>query len=267
MVRNTVALAITNPAFVEAYMVGLNHEMARELLWQEYAASQRATYFRQFWGPTGHADAGTAKDIPPIHQWSSRAALGANGTLPADAQPLVLVIRGEVFRRYPHTIVYAVRARSEAGRRVLGDEERAPILRGSLQPDVNFFGFALSAEEARGEDGGVGWFFVLQEQASAPTFGLDASLAALPAPPARWSDLSWGHLVPPDGDPRSIAYIDLDADHPRTDAPALQDARWHADRGFGPTGARAADLAYIALQQPVRVAVHGADLLPAGGVA
>jgi hypothetical protein len=261
---DSVALALTNPAFVEAYMVGLNHEMARELLWQEYPASQRATYFRQFWGPTGRVE-GTPKDIRPIHQWSSTAALGANGTLPAGGQPLVLVIRGEVFRRYPHTLVYAVRARSEAGQRVLGDEERAPILRGSLAPDVNFFGFTLSAEEARGEDGAPGWFFVLQEPASAPTFGLDVGLTAMATPPAKWSDLSWGHLVPPGGDPRTIAYIDLDAEHPRTDAPALQDARWHAEQGLGPTGARAADLAYITVQQPVRVAIHGADLLPAGG--
>ena len=30
-------------------MVGLNHEMARELLWREYPTDQRGSYFRQFW--------------------------------------------------------------------------------------------------------------------------------------------------------------------------------------------------------------------------
>ena len=39
----------TNPRFIESYMVGLNHEMARELLWREYPTDQRGTCFRQFW--------------------------------------------------------------------------------------------------------------------------------------------------------------------------------------------------------------------------
>ncbi len=36
----------TNNRFIEAYLVGLNHEMGRELLWREYPTDQRGTYFR-----------------------------------------------------------------------------------------------------------------------------------------------------------------------------------------------------------------------------
>ena len=39
----------TNQRFVEAYMVGLNYEFARKLLWREYPTDQRGSYFRQFW--------------------------------------------------------------------------------------------------------------------------------------------------------------------------------------------------------------------------
>ncbi len=39
---NTVTLLETNPSFVEAYLVGLNHEMGRELLWREYPTERRA---------------------------------------------------------------------------------------------------------------------------------------------------------------------------------------------------------------------------------
>ena len=39
----------TNNRFIEAYLVGLNHEMARELLWREYPTDQRGTYFNSFW--------------------------------------------------------------------------------------------------------------------------------------------------------------------------------------------------------------------------
>ena len=42
---------LTNPPFIEAYMVGLNHEFARELLWREYPTDQRGPPFRQFWEP------------------------------------------------------------------------------------------------------------------------------------------------------------------------------------------------------------------------
>ncbi|MCK4375466.1 MAG: hypothetical protein KAX19_09060, partial [Candidatus Brocadiae bacterium] len=47
--QNTLGLVRTNQRFLESYMVGLNHEMARELLWREYPTDQRGTYFRQFW--------------------------------------------------------------------------------------------------------------------------------------------------------------------------------------------------------------------------
>ena len=51
--QNTVTLLETNQPFIEAYMVGLNHEMARELLWREYPTDQRGTPFRQFWDVRG----------------------------------------------------------------------------------------------------------------------------------------------------------------------------------------------------------------------
>src|SRR5882762_9863960 len=47
--QNSMTLLETNQRFIEAYMVGLNHEMARELLWREYPTDQRGSYFRQFW--------------------------------------------------------------------------------------------------------------------------------------------------------------------------------------------------------------------------
>ena len=64
----------TNRRFVEAYMVGLNVEMGRELLWRGFPTNQLGTYFDHFWG--GGAD------IKPLHTWGDRplgrcAQLGA----------------------------------------------------------------------------------------------------------------------------------------------------------------------------------------------
>ena len=54
----TVGALETNTAFREGYMVGLNHEMNRQLLWHRYPTDQRATYFRQFWPDQGYVPAG-----------------------------------------------------------------------------------------------------------------------------------------------------------------------------------------------------------------
>ena len=83
--NNTISILRTNPTFIEAYMIGLNHEMSRELLWRGYPTDQRGTYFRQFWDPAGHVpkpitaeEHENLKDIKPIHEWDSKKGLGEN---------------------------------------------------------------------------------------------------------------------------------------------------------------------------------------------
>jgi hypothetical protein len=271
---NTVALVESNQAFIEAFMVGLNHEFARELLWNEYPTDQRGSYFRQFWDVAGCVpklgiglDSEASKDIKLIHSWSKTSSLGDNSARPADAaEPLVLLVRGDLLRRYPNALVYAVKATVDgAGRRDLGVEERHPIFMGRLDPDVAFYGFDLDAAEVRGGDGEHGWFFVLQEQPSEPRFGLDL----VPAPAASltsWSNLSWGHLAADATALEAITHIDLNTELPDTRAvvPAQDEpiVAWHDESGLGAAGTTAAQLAYITLQRPVRVAVHGSQMLP-----
>ena len=120
---NTISLLETNPKFIESYLVGLNHEMGRELLWREYPTDMRGSYFRQFWevkgvsNPDTPADAEKLKDILKVHSWQSVSALGAHKPPPppdADVQPgekqVVLVIRGDLLKRYPNTVIYAQKA-------------------------------------------------------------------------------------------------------------------------------------------------------------
>jgi hypothetical protein len=273
---NTVALLLTNQRVIEAYMVGLNHEMSRELLWHEYPTDLRGTYFRQFWdvsgyvpGPGERLDPETLRDVRPIHAWPKDAALGSNTSRrpPPGGEHLVLLVRGELLRRYPNATVYAARAkRGTDGRRTPDEEERHPVFSGRLHPDVAFFGFELSVEEARGVDapnGPHGWFFVVQEQPSEPRFGLDAE-GATGAPVSEWNELSWPGLVARDEDLAGLGYIDLAAALPDTTAAeaAPPHAVWHADARPGGRGARASDLAFITLQRPMRVAWHASDMLP-----
>jgi len=49
VLQNTIGLLQTNRRFIEAFMVGLNHEMAAELRWREFPTDLRGSYFRSFW--------------------------------------------------------------------------------------------------------------------------------------------------------------------------------------------------------------------------
>jgi len=270
--QNTTTLLETNQSVIEGYMVGLSHEMARELQWNEYPTDMRGTYFRQFWDVAGYAGSVTPeklRDIKEIHTWLT-TGLGENSArdLPPAGRHLVLLVRGELLRRYPNTIVYAVKTVRGPSGRELGPEERHPLFRGTLEPDVTFFGFDLTAEEVRGVDDpqspDQGWYFVLQEQPSEPRFGLDVATGALGGVAVTWSDLSWSHLAASEVDLRALACIDLDVNLPDTRLIAQTGgAAWHATTGLGPAGATAAHLAYITLQRPMRVALHGSDMIRA----
>jgi hypothetical protein len=238
--ENKVVLLQTNQRFVEAYMAGLSHEFSRELVWNEYPTDQRGTYFRQFWDPAGHVPAdGTSsdreslRDIREIHLWSS-SALGANSPrrLPSgstrEEERLVLLIRGDLLRRYPTATVYATFS-SNAGP-APGDPERHPLFRGTLRPDVTFLGFDMTVAQAGAAPvGGRRWYFVLQEQAGETRFGFDEA--------ASGGGLAWTNLAVVGG-----AHIDVAA------VPRL--------------GRTAAEIARSALQQPVRVLIPAASLLP-----
>jgi len=273
---NTVGALTTNQAFIEAYMVGLNHEMSRVLLFNEYPTDQRGSYFRQFWDirgyvglPGNETDPEAMRDILPIHTWPKANALGRNTARrpPPSGEHLVLLVRGELLKRYPTATVQAVRARWVSGRRELDETSvKAPVFGGTLDPDLVFYGFELSASEARGStalSGDPGWFFVLKEHPTEPRFGLDATRGTpLPGAPP-WSALSWQDLAADETALAALTVIDLDANLPDTTAidPGGV-AKWHADAGTGPTGARSSDIAHITLRLPFRVSIHADDLLP-----
>ena len=251
---DTITLMIDNQRFIEAYMVGLNHEMARVLLFEEYPTDQRGSYFRQFWDVRGtvattEAEVEVRRDITPIHGWNKQAKLGQNGARAAGAL-LVLLVRGEVLRRYPGTVIHAAKAELRNGKIEPGKEERSPLFHGTMAPDLTFLGFALGEEEARGDGTSAepGWFFVVQEQPTAPRFGLDIDQVA--SPPPR-DNLSWKDFA---SDPSSLTYLGFEGTLPAVSgAPAA--VRW-------PNDPRASDIAFMTLRQPFRVAVHASQMLP-----
>ena len=342
--QNTLGLLKTNGRFVEAFMVGLNHEMARELLWREYPTDQRGSYFRQFWDvndyiPTdddlSSIDSAIAelsqqdidrvvrrnvprvedaldlseadirvlleddllekklKDIKSIHKWKN-SQLGSNDNRPesepasdveillgsndnqsesepaSDVENLVLLVRGDLLRKYPNTIIYAVQAKQDAVRgRVPGlpeyfpempppdvtieswiGEIKRPIFSGQLPPDITFFGFSLTKEQAKADPG---WFFVIEERISESRFAFDMATAPESEAPADTDQINWGHI--PDlheGDKlRDDVYLNGSTFNSERLPPEIPD--WNES---------SASIAWITHQKPVRIAVHASRMIP-----
>jgi len=252
---NTIALLKTNPELIEAYMVGLNHEMSRELLWRGFPTDQRGTYFRQFWDaageqpPSTEAERELRRDITPIASWTADSKLGTHGARGSAVGQMVLLVRGDLLRRYPRAIVYALESvwSADGTRRELGTTERYPIFRATQSPDITMLGFPLTEAEVRGADnkaaGHPGWFFVLQEQPTEPRFGMDVA-KTYGGTPQHWSDLTWGHLAPDEAGLTQIVYVPIDG--------LLKNAV--VDQI--PWGKNSAHMASITRQPPFRVAVH-----------
>ena len=241
---DTITLLETNPRFVESFMVGANHEFNRELLWRRYPTDRRSTALRRFWDRIDDGD-----DIDPIHEWQGTRRLGSNGRGDADGS-IVLLVRGELLRRFPNAVVYAAAATSD--RRI--DVAATPInavFAGSLEPDITFVGFDIDVVAATA---GNGTMFVIQEQPAEPRFGLDVPRSAVTVgAPQRWSDLTWGHVgVEPGG------HLDVEVFATTTQLPLAASAPTVTAR----FGADAAHMAAITFQRPFRVAVHSSEILP-----
>ena len=278
--NNTISLLETNQRFIEAYMVGLNHEMACELLWREFPTDQRGSHFRQFWDVGDVINRNPSKtqaqleeellDIRKLHEWESTTTLGSHENRPLppggdkDDARVVLVVRGDLLKKYPTVVIYAQQAKwaVENGRdvRVLDNDNPAltikhPIFKAEIEPDIRFLGFDLTKKVARGNSdrqaNDPGWFFVLQERPGEPRFGLDNLSDETPDPPTKWDHVAWEHLAEFD----TLDFIDLSRNAP---VPAgMTDS---TDQQFV-WGRNAADMAYILYQVPVMVAFHAADML------
>ena len=190
--KNTVGALETNPPFIEAFMVGLNHSFASELLWRDYPTDRRLSSFRQFWDPSARIpkpeNPEDLKDVAEVHTWDDKtdgdddileSPLGSNTTTGGGRADeggdsaretnsnVVLVVRGDLLQRYPSAVIYAVKAKRDDS----GDKEphwpsesvdsggvdtpflRFPIFRGKIGSDVTFLGFDLTAKKATGTIG------------------------------------------------------------------------------------------------------------------
>jgi hypothetical protein len=269
---NTASLVVTNQKAVESFMVGGNNEMSRTLLYNEYPTDLRFTYFQQFWDSRGVPGADTAPqnfyDIKPIHTWGA-SQLGANTGRhePPGQDDVVLFVRGEVLLRYPTTIVYAAKAiRNTTDPKLPAlilpadslDKDpnfhRDYIFHGELDPDIRFFGFPLSIQDALAGDG---WFFILQQHPGEPVFGFDVVSRS---PLVSFKEVTWSMVLGAPGVGAAAAvpgYLSF-----KQASPAIQAFLATQGPRTPSWGATSADVAHYTLRRPTRVAYHAKEMIP-----
>jgi hypothetical protein len=254
---NTVTFFEENRAFIEAFLVGANHEMNRELRWRGFPTDMRGTVFQRFWQKGYPAGDDRGNDIDPIHNWTG--PLGQN--LPAadrdQAENLVMVIKGEIIRKIGLPLVALNIAVTDtwapdSGRQI------DPTFFGQIG-DAVYYGFDISRDELVDPTNIDRAFLAIYERPGRIRFGLDIATHqrrsqilsgmklrapfALPiagtgreyarmVPPRfrqapalnsfeTWDDFSWGHVKM-----RPSGYVDFTS----VPQPATGESYWGPDK-------------------------------------
>jgi hypothetical protein len=171
----------------------------------------------------------------------------------------VLLVRGDLLKKYPDALIYAQiadPAYTSPSQHRLSDSSsllsgadpdpalvKFPIFKASLQPDIVLLGFDLTRDKALGLSGNppAGWFFVFRERPGQTRFGLEEpSSVALTS----WDELNWGLF----GSSPTTVKIAGYSPSPSTYDPIT----W---------GGNAANMAYILYRDPVMVAIHAESML------
>jgi hypothetical protein len=228
--------------------------MARELVWRSYPTDTMGTCLPRFWPTPVGPDGSTSDDIAPMAEWGDR--LGNNPA--ADQRTVrreatIVVVRGDLLRRYPETVVSAVfGTTSEQGDDLVfvRDPDRpvaTELFRGPLPPDITYVGLDIDPEELTAPSAAGEWFIALTQPIEGPRFGLDDELLGTQgqADPADLDDLSW----------QRFAAAGLVHGLHLALAP-LPAGTWPPDLGWGP-GSDAGKVAAALLQLPFQL------LLPA----
>jgi hypothetical protein len=154
----------TNAAFLESLMVGINQQLLAELSWRGLPIPPGCTPLRHCWGRIDTITGEPQPDITPIAGWRATPFTDASHREGLDESSLVVLVRTELFRRYPATVVYLLPAGADPSRPDFDSPTDHfdlphvyPGFQGTLLEDLHFFGFPRTPAEGRGH------WFVLEE--------------------------------------------------------------------------------------------------------
>jgi hypothetical protein len=227
--KDSITALRTNPAFIDAYLLGINAQFLAEARWRGLPTDPWGTPLRMFFGPVDVITHERVREVYPISAWMESSMLGARehqstratAADPSEAERLVIIFNSPLFRRYPKTLVYLHRAppqvkddeliaKPDLILRGVDDPEIqdlwfsdrvdiAPSFTGTLTPDLVFFGFDIPPNDL-GE-----YWLMLDEPPAELRFR-----AAVPGNAIRGiNDLAALHALP-----SSAAAADKLIDHP-----------------------------------------------------
>lgn len=224
-----VALFEENRSFIEAFLVGANHEMNKELRWREFPTDMRGTIFKRFWNRHRADSDPKGDDIAAIHGWTRELGKNFPPTDADQAGNLVLVIHSDLVAKYEMPIVNLNIATGSVWQSASGVDHE-PVFSGKVTRDIAYYGYDVSRELILGELL-ARTFLVIYEPPGRMRFGLDIATAsvrqsrqniqqqslafpvrhllrteakvltrpdppaAVPIHPAKWDDFSWSHVA------------------------------------------------------------------------
>lgn len=171
---DTATLLQPNAEVIEAVLLGANYAMLDEYLWRGFPTDRRGTPIRRFWPTTDPAH----NDIPPIDQWNATSPLGTHLASDASTTLTLLMLRSQLFQRYPDLVIGAVPAVMTTPAPGVPTPDRTAQLKAPAFPliaidtrtrIIGFTGIDHASVTAL-----PGWYFVLIEPPSGLRFGFEA---------------------------------------------------------------------------------------------
>ncbi|MBD3350135.1 MAG: hypothetical protein GF364_01460 [Candidatus Lokiarchaeota archaeon] len=158
--NNSIFVLRENRKFIESFMVGLNHEMGRELLWREFPTDQRGTIFKYFWDYSNamvdeNGDIVPPPDIADIHKF--KHILGENKVILSPMQQTMHIFQQALETGGSFNFTFSgqirdseVEKNKNSNKDVDGDEpELVLVIKADLvkrYPDLNIFGVFAKKE-------------------------------------------------------------------------------------------------------------------------
>lgn len=170
---NSIVALRTNGAFLEAFLVGLSQQAVAELRWRGVPCAPSAMPMRTMWqrvrDPARDPDDVVRPDVSPVVGWDSSSGLGHPSHRLGDRDMLTIVVRSDLLRRYPDTVIRLARRKEATADRppepdLDPDTIVAPSAVGPIGADLWFIAFDVDPDDLGNR------YLLLEETVDAPRF-------------------------------------------------------------------------------------------------
>ncbi len=231
-------------AAIDAVVLGANTEVLRELRWRGVPHDPLSSPVRRVF-PAPSSAGQLPPDTLPIRGWDPTRPLGGGR---AGEINFVVLIRSQLFRKYPETVITLVESKwnPATGKRELDpNRTHLPRIMGRLGEDITYVGFSQDRLEMVGDPDPAsdrpGGFLVFEQPDGGLSFGLNDDVDDIVAPRRldSWNELAWSDLTAPEIGPGVL--------NAEVDGPLV----W---------GTNSATMAAILVERRVTVALHVSDI-------